>query len=244
MRIVSGQLALNLALSVVVIGLLVATPLIPSAVEAQGPPLLISKSADPDPVVAGDRLTYVIVITNTGNVPLTGVTVTDAVPANTTFVMASSLDEDWLMGFLGRDNVGDVMWKAQAPLFPRQAARLRFVVKTAPGSSIPIVNSAYGAIADGWEAAVTGESLRTKVVLPTPTATATPTPTATPRPPTSTPVPTATPTLQPATPIPSPTPVPAPRPPVSQMGLLLGIVGVVALLVPITAWFVKRRDRR
>lgn len=218
----------------------------PQLAHAQSPVLTISKSASPDPVVAGERLTYVITITNTGDIPLTGVIVTDAVPANTTFVMVSSLDGDWLMGSPGRRNMGDVIWKAQAPLPPGQAAQLQFVVKTAPANSIPIVNSAYGAIADGWEAAATGEPLRTKVVLPTPTAIATPTPTSTPMPPTSTPVSTATPTPQPApsTPTPSPTPAPPLKSPGSRMGLLLGIVSIVAVLVPVAAWFIKSKGKR
>lgn len=217
----------------------------PQLAYAQSPVLAISKSASPDPVVAGEELTYIITITNTGGVPLTGVIVTDTMPANTTFVMVSSLDGDWLMGSPGRGNVGDVMWKAQAPLPPGQMAQLRFVVKTASDSSIPIVNSAYGAIADGWEAAVTGEPLKTSVVLHTPTPTVTPMPTATPMPPTSTPVSMATPTPRPITPAPTlpSTPTPASKSPGSQMGLLLGTVGIVAVLVPIAAWFVKSKRR-
>jgi uncharacterized repeat protein (TIGR01451 family) len=42
--------------------------------------LAVTKRADPDPVQAGERLTYTISVTNTGNVALTA-TVTDALPA-------------------------------------------------------------------------------------------------------------------------------------------------------------------
>lgn len=220
----------------------------PQLVHAQSPVLAVSKSASPDPVVAGERLTYVIVITNTGDIPLTGVVVSDTVPADTTFLMVSSPDGNWLMGSPGRGNMGDVMWKAEAPLLPGQAAQLQFVVKTAPANSLPVVNSTYGAIADGLEAVVTGEPLRTEVVLYTPMATATPTPTATPMPPTPTPpVSTATPTPWPATststPTPPPTPAPQSKSPGNQMGLLLGTVSIVAVLVPVAAWFVKSKGK-
>jgi uncharacterized repeat protein (TIGR01451 family) len=51
-----------------------------------GYPLLdIEKSAEPSPVEAGGLLTYTLTVTNTGIVSATGVVVTDAVPANTTY---------------------------------------------------------------------------------------------------------------------------------------------------------------
>src|SRR5690606_20865248 len=39
---------------------------------------------------SGEELTYTITVTNTGNTIVDGVTITDAVPANTTFVSAAN----------------------------------------------------------------------------------------------------------------------------------------------------------
>jgi uncharacterized repeat protein (TIGR01451 family) len=50
----------------------------------------ISKSDSPDPVAAGSNITYTITVTNNGTQGLTGVSVSDVVPANTTFVSASA----------------------------------------------------------------------------------------------------------------------------------------------------------
>src|SRR5437773_1636504 len=50
----------------------------------------ITKTDGPDPVVAGANITYTIAVQNTGTGALTGVVLTDAIPANTTFVSASA----------------------------------------------------------------------------------------------------------------------------------------------------------
>ncbi len=49
----------------------------------------VNKTAEPDPVDAGGLLTYTITYAATGNSPTGNVTLTDAVPANTTFISAS-----------------------------------------------------------------------------------------------------------------------------------------------------------
>ena len=55
------------------------------------PSLSVSKTADKSGAVApGDTLTYTVNVTNTGNVPLPGVNVSDAVPAGTTYVANSA----------------------------------------------------------------------------------------------------------------------------------------------------------
>jgi uncharacterized repeat protein (TIGR01451 family) len=53
------------------------------------PDLTVAKSADPEPVEAGEVLSYTIIIANNGLGDATGVTVSDALPANTQFVPGS-----------------------------------------------------------------------------------------------------------------------------------------------------------
>jgi uncharacterized repeat protein (TIGR01451 family) len=54
------------------------------------PLLTISKADDPDPVVAGEWLTYTILVQNTGTADATGVAISDTLPISTTFVSADA----------------------------------------------------------------------------------------------------------------------------------------------------------
>lgn len=241
---------------VLVLILLVAVRLIPSAVEAQSPPLAISKSASPDPVVAGQELTYIITITNTGHVPLTGVMVTDVVPQYTTFVLASGRGGDWWMQTPPLGGQGEIMWKLDGPLVPDQVSHLRFVVRAETMSAEPIVSQGCRVMAEGWDAMVS-EAVTTRVLLPIPT----PTPLPTPAPPTPTPLPTpvsptaiSTPGPTPVPPIAKPSPTFLPtfqidnvaqvssfRPPCGWAGLLIGLIVIGAALIPYLMRLAKKQ---
>jgi uncharacterized repeat protein (TIGR01451 family) len=227
----------------------------PQLAHAQSPVLAISKSASPDPVVAGGELTYVITITNTGDAPLQGLVVSDEVPERTTFSLMGSRSGQWLMSGPNRGTRGPVTWKSAVPLAPGQAVQVQLVVWVDSADQNPVTNAEYGVSADGEK--VRGEPVTTHVMLPTPTPTPTvtptspaPTPTVTSMSPIPTRVSTPTPVPQLAAPTPispptlMPTPVPGPGSPVRQMGLFFGVVSTVAVLVPVAAWFVKSKDRR
>jgi uncharacterized repeat protein (TIGR01451 family) len=59
-------------------------------IEVPSADLALAKADTPDPVLAGQNLTYTITVGNNGPLPATGVTVTDTMPGGVTFVSASA----------------------------------------------------------------------------------------------------------------------------------------------------------
>jgi uncharacterized repeat protein (TIGR01451 family) len=100
------------------------------------PVLRISKADSPDPVAAGDPLTYTITVQNVGYAGATGVTISDTLPSSTTFVSADS----------GGTLVGDqVQWTGKT-VGAGDSLTVRFTVQVeGPPDGPPIVNWYYGA---------------------------------------------------------------------------------------------------
>ena len=58
--------------------------------------IVVTKTASPNPVQAGNRITYTIVVKNNGPAAATSVTLTDTIPANTTFFSLAQAGTVWV----------------------------------------------------------------------------------------------------------------------------------------------------
>ncbi len=111
--------------------------------------LAVTKSDSPDPVIAGNNLTYTINFANNGPSDAQTVTVTDAVPANATFVSASVMTgSGWGGSSPAVGATGDVVF-SKATVAAGESAVFTIVVNinsnTASGATI--TNSAVAATA-------------------------------------------------------------------------------------------------
>src|SRR5262249_29268876 len=102
--------------------------------------IAVSKSDSPDPVSAGANLTYTINFVNNGPSDAQTVTVTDAVPANTTFVSATvTTGSGWATSAPAVGGTGNVVF-SKATVTAGETATFTIVVKvnsnTASGATI------------------------------------------------------------------------------------------------------------
>ena len=125
-----------------------------STTVTSAPALAISLTDAPDPVLAGANLTYTLTWSNNGNMDATSLVITDAVPANTTFVSATGG---------GTESGGIVTWTAPA-LAVAASGSAQLVVRVTTPLPNGTVLSNSGSTADCVETApVTGASVTTSV---------------------------------------------------------------------------------
>jgi uncharacterized repeat protein (TIGR01451 family) len=118
------------------------------------PSLSLTVADAPDPVAAGANITYTIGYSNTGNANATGVTVTAAVPANTTFVSATAG---------GAAAAGTVTWTI-GPLNAGASGSVQMVVKvTSPLPNGTTITSGALLVSCVETAAVAGPTVPTSV---------------------------------------------------------------------------------
>ncbi len=130
-------------------------------------PLVITKSASPDPVLPGQNLTYILTVTNTGQTALSGVVVTDTTPVNTVFDSAGYYDGSWIVWVPSQGQPGTVRWESQAAIPAGEGQRLQLVVTVDEGVWGTITNDQYNA-GDG-NGEVQGQPVAVGVDAPTPT---------------------------------------------------------------------------
>jgi uncharacterized repeat protein (TIGR01451 family) len=121
---------------------------------SSAPALTIGMTESPDPVTAGANITYTLSWSNTGNMNASGVTVTDTLPANTTFVSATA----------GGTRSGSVVTWSIGALNAGAAGSAQLVVKVASplANGTTISNGTY-AIDSAETSPVAGGAVTTTV---------------------------------------------------------------------------------
>jgi uncharacterized repeat protein (TIGR01451 family) len=108
--------------------------------------LRITKSATPSQVTAGGNITYTLILLNSGPGPAQGVTVTDVVPPNTTFVSAqATAGSGWTQTAPAAGATGNVVF-AKPLVAAGETATFQIVVRTSSATpttgTTAIVNTA------------------------------------------------------------------------------------------------------
>ena len=97
-----------------------------------GANLLVLKSDSPDPVPAGGNITYTIIVRNDGPFAATNVSLSDVIPANTTFVSVTPV-AGWTCSVIPVGGTGTEMCTI-ATLPPLTLASFTLVVNVSPGT--------------------------------------------------------------------------------------------------------------
>ncbi len=99
----------------------------------------VSKSASPDPVIAGGTLTYTVLVSNAGPSPATSVTLIDTLPSSVTFVSAAPTQGE---SGVGCTEFGGIVTCALGTLAPGTAATATIDVRIASTATSSVSNVA------------------------------------------------------------------------------------------------------
>jgi uncharacterized repeat protein (TIGR01451 family) len=233
-----------------------------AVVWAAEPLLALKETADVQYMPAGPRISYVITLTNQGTMPLTGVVVSDTLPAGATLLYFATPDGGkWSSTQRSTANGPVALWVNEAPLLSGQSARLTYVVQLTWKDAPPGRIEKRTAIARAAEAesSPAQDTVTALMIDPTPTQLPSPTsaPALTPTPPppieTSIPVaPSLVPTLQTEKPTATPnitsslmpqatmTVVPTAVPD-RKSSWLAYIITLIVILVAVILWLVMKK---
>jgi uncharacterized repeat protein (TIGR01451 family) len=96
------------------------------SVQVSGPDLSTSTKTAPTTVVVGDEITYVVQVVNSGDLPATGATMVDVIPAGTTYVPASVTCDIGLCAY--NAGLNQIEWSHDLPV--ATTATITFAVDT------------------------------------------------------------------------------------------------------------------
>jgi uncharacterized repeat protein (TIGR01451 family) len=129
----------------------------PMTIQAQAAiDLALEQRVDANSASSGDRLTFSLILTNTGTQALTGLLVNDVTPAGTTFFGASA-PRGWLMTTPPQNGSGEVAWHSTEPLQPNSRVELQLIVTVQSDRSI--VSAGFSATADQLSQPLTSPSI-------------------------------------------------------------------------------------
>jgi uncharacterized repeat protein (TIGR01451 family) len=138
---------------------------VPIDVTAQFTFGLQSEPASGASVRVGDRITYTLLITNTGGVTMTDLVLRSAVPLNTVLVPGSLQPARWANVFTGSDTSSPLEWRI-ATLAPKQSTQTRFAVQvTSLGNGLEAIQNT--AQLQALAVALTASNTVTHFYLPT-----------------------------------------------------------------------------
>ena len=140
-------------------------------VSAAPPPLQVKQTGAVEYTPSGPQITYQITITNQGSEPLSGVIVTDVLPAGSSLLYFSSSDGEQWSSTQGQTPEGPVaLWRSEAPLPAGQSVHLRYTL-SAPAGEVRVSKVAPRARAEGFDETVLPETIVVPVTpMPTPTS--------------------------------------------------------------------------